>query len=97
MSMEPPVGLTSMSVTKLAMITTLVVPLVASIATFRTATRSCQYLTLIVLSWAYTHLRNLGIESDLERIYWTVQVSSMEQFSIGSLPIVLSLVHFYKE
>ncbi|CAI4820151.1 CBM_collapsed_G0051710.mRNA.1.CDS.1 [Saccharomyces cerevisiae] len=35
MSMEPPVGLTAMPVTKLAMITTLVVPLVASIASYK--------------------------------------------------------------
>lgn len=35
MSMEPPVGLASMPVTKLSMVMTLVVPLVASIASYK--------------------------------------------------------------
>ncbi|AJT73811.1 AQG_2a_G0048970.mRNA.1.CDS.1 [Saccharomyces cerevisiae] len=144
MSMEPPVGLTAMPVTKLAMITTLVVPLVASIASykhifllqydpflqtyhqyyrllifqfcainesdtvilaliwylFRHLERllgSHKYLTLIVLSWAYTTLGIWGLNLIWNAFIGQYKWLQWNNFSTGSLPIVLSLVHFYKE
>lgn len=144
MSMEPPVGLTAMPVTKLAMITTLVVPLMASIANykhifllqydpflqtyhqyyrlfifqfcainesdtillallwylFRHLERllgSHKYLTLIVLSWAYTTLVLLGLNLVWNSFVGKFPWLQWNNFTTGSLPIILSLVHFYKE
>ncbi|CAI4052618.1 hypothetical protein SUVZ_15G0810 [Saccharomyces uvarum] len=144
MSMEPPVGLTAMPVTKLAMITTLVVPLMASIANykhifllqydpflqtyhqyyrliifqfcainesdavilallwylFRHLERllgSHKYLTLIVLSWAYTTFVIWGLNLIWNSFLGQYQWLQWNNFTTGSLPIVLSLVHFYKE
>ncbi|EJS41855.1 YOL073C [Saccharomyces arboricola H-6] len=144
MSMEPPVGLTAMPVTKIAMITTLVVPLMASIANykhifllqydpflqtyhqyyrlfifqlcainesdtvilallwylFRHLERllgSHKYLTLIFLSWAYTTLVIWGLNLIWNSFVGHYQWLQWNNFTTGSLPIALSLVHFYKE